>query len=96
MLNLFRAEGSGNSTLFEEEAAVVTVMKKRFRWGWKIRFGHCRNDLQLRPEAGIAAKLKYFDTRKYLFWPLQKQLVYTVLCGVNYFVICLARDKITC
>lgn len=73
----------GNSTLFEGEAAVVTVKKKRFKWGWKVCRGYCKKELQLRPEAGVAGKLKYFDTRKY-FGIQSKCILQTIQLACNF------------
>jgi len=54
----------GNSTLIEGDAVVVTLKKKSFQWKWKVRCGICQKELQLRPDAGVEVKLKYFEQRK--------------------------------
>lgn len=55
----------GNSELIEGEATVVCLKKKSFKWRWKVRCGYCGNELQLRPDAGVDAKLDYLEKRKY-------------------------------
>ncbi|KAL9966337.1 hypothetical protein ACROYT_G024391 [Oculina patagonica] len=51
----------GNSTLFESEPVVVRLKKKSFKWAWKVRCGYCSKVLQLRPDAGVLAKINYLD-----------------------------------
>ena len=42
----------------------IRVKKKTINWPWKIKSGKCMKLLQLCPDCGTQAKMKYFDRSK--------------------------------